>query len=199
MTCHRCQVYQDKRNAPPQPLHSLAAPWPFLAWGMDVIELVIPKASNGHENILVAIDYFTKWVEATLYKSVTQAMVARFLKQNIICHYGVPGEHITNNGANLNGKMIQQLCQQFKIEHRNSVPYRPQVNGAVEAINNNIKKTMVKMTDTYKDWHKYLLFALCAYCTFVRTSAGVTPYSLVFGMEAILLAEVKISSFRILS
>ena len=97
---------------------------------------------------LVAIDYFTKWVEAVSYKSVTQVMVAWFLKHNIIYRYGVPGELITNNGMNLNGKMIQQLYQQFKIEHRNSVPYRPQMNGAVEAANKNIKKILVKMTDT---------------------------------------------------
>jgi len=135
---------------------------------MDVIGPVIPKASNGHVYILVAIDYFTKWVEVGSYKSVTQAVVARFLKHNIIRHYGVPRELITDDGANLNGKMIQQLCQQFKIKHRNSVPYRPQMNGAVEAANKNIKKILVKMTDTYKDWHEYLPFALCAYHTSVR-------------------------------
>ena len=153
---------------------------------MDVIGPVILKALNGYEYILVAIDYFTKWVEATSNKSVTQAMVAQFLKHNIICRYGMPGELITNNGTNLNGKMIQQLCQQFKIEHRNSVPYGPQMNGAVEVANKNIKKILVRMTDTYKDWHKYLPFSLCAYRTFVRTSTGVTPYSLVYGMEAVL-------------
>ena len=147
-TCHHCQAYQDRRNAPPLPLHSLAVPWPFSTWGMDVIKPMIPKSSNGHEHILVAIDYFTKWVEAVSYKSVTQVMVAWFLKHNIIYRYGVPGELITNNGMNLNGKMIQQLYQQFKIEHRNSVPYRPQMNGAVEAANKNIKKILVKMTDT---------------------------------------------------
>ena len=105
-TCHCCQADQERKNAPPQPLHSLAAPWPFSAWGMDVIGLMIPKVSNGHEYILVAIDYFTKWVEAASYKSVTQAVVARFLKNNVICYYDVPGELITNNGVNLNGKMI---------------------------------------------------------------------------------------------
>ena len=98
-TCHHCQAYQDRKNAPPQPLHSLAAPRPFLAWGVDVIRLVIPKASNSHEYILMAIDYFTKWVEATSYKSVTQAMLARFLKHSIICRYGVLGEPVTNNGT----------------------------------------------------------------------------------------------------
>ena len=73
------------------------------------------------------------------------------------------------------------------------------MNGALEAANKNIKKILVKMTDTYKDWHKYLPFALCAYCTSVRTSTSATPYSLVYGMEAILLAEVEILSLRILS
>ena len=53
-------------------------PWPFSAWGMDVIGLVIPKASFGHEYIVVAIDYFTKWVEDTSYKSITQVAMARF-------------------------------------------------------------------------------------------------------------------------
>ena len=78
-------------------------------------------------------------------------MVVRFLKHSIICRYGMPGELITDNGMNLNGKMIQQLCQQFKIEHKNSVPYQPQMNGVVEAANKNIKKILVKMTNTYKD------------------------------------------------
>ena len=73
------------------------------------------------------------------------------------------------------------------------------MNGAVEAANKNIKKILVKMIDTYKDWHEYLPFALCAYLTYVRTSTGATLYSLVYGMEAILLAEVEILSLRILS
>jgi len=60
----------------------------------------------------------------------------------------MPGKLITNNEKNLNGKMIKQLCQQFKIEHQNSVPYRHQMNGIVEVANMNIKKILVKMTDT---------------------------------------------------
>ena len=104
--CHYCQAYQNNKNAPPQPLHFLATPCPFSAWGIDVIGPMIPKASNGHEYILVAIDYFTKLVEAASFKSITQAVVARFLKHNIICCYDVPGELIIDNGTNLNGKMI---------------------------------------------------------------------------------------------
>uniref|UniRef100_A0A2N9HXX3 Integrase catalytic domain-containing protein n=1 Tax=Fagus sylvatica TaxID=28930 RepID=A0A2N9HXX3_FAGSY len=108
---------------------------------------ITPKASNGHEFILVAIDYFTKWVEACSFKNVTQVAVT-------------------------------QLCQQFKIQHHNSTPYRPKMNGAGGAANKNVKKILSKMTETYKDWHEHLPYALCAYRTSVRTSVGATPYSL---------------------
>uniref|UniRef100_A0A2N9H0J4 Integrase catalytic domain-containing protein n=1 Tax=Fagus sylvatica TaxID=28930 RepID=A0A2N9H0J4_FAGSY len=148
-TCHKCQMYQNSKNAPPQYLHTMASPWPFSAWGMDVIGAITPKASNGHEFILVAIDYFTKWVEACSFKNVTQVAVTRFVKNNIICRYGMPEMLITDNASNLNNRMMDQLCQQFKIQHHNSAPYRPKMNGAVEAANKNVKKILSKMTETY--------------------------------------------------
>jgi len=69
--CHKCQIYANKINAPPHQLFNLVAPWSFAMWGMDVIGPITPKASNGHQFILVAIDYFTKWVEVESYASVT--------------------------------------------------------------------------------------------------------------------------------
>ncbi|PKI57293.1 hypothetical protein CRG98_022315 [Punica granatum] len=73
------------------------------------------------------------------------------------------------------------------------------MNGAVEAANKNIKKIIEKMTVNYKDWHEMLPYALLAYRTSVRTSTGATPYSLVYGMEAVLQIEVEIPSMRILA
>ena len=72
------------------------------------------------------------------------------------------------------------------------------MNGAVEAANKNIKRIVEKMTKTYKDWHEKLPFALYAYRTTVRTSTGATPFSLVYGMDAVLPVEVEIPSLRIL-
>jgi len=62
--CHKCQIYADPINVPPHQLFNLVSPWPFAMWGIDVISPINPKASNGHRFILVAIDYFSKWVEA---------------------------------------------------------------------------------------------------------------------------------------
>jgi len=87
--CHKCQVFTDKIHAPLVSLYSMIAHWPFAMWGMDVIGKIKLKASNGHWFILVAIDYFTKWVEATSY--------ARFIEKNIICWYGFPEAFVINN------------------------------------------------------------------------------------------------------
>ena len=72
------------------------------------------------------------------------------------------------------------------------------MNGVVEAVTKNIKKIIKKMVVTYKDWHEMLPFALHGYRTSVRTSTGATPFSLVYGMEAVLPVEVEIPSLRVL-
>jgi len=196
--CHKCQVYADRIHLPANHLNVFAPTWPFSMWGIDMIGPISPKASNGHRFILVAIDYFTKWIEAASYVNVTQNVVTRFMKNNIICRYGLPERIITDNGSNLNNKMVDKLCDQFKIHHHNSVPYRPQMNGAVEAANKNIKKIIQRMTITYKDWHEMLPYALFAYRITARVSTGATPYSLVYGAEAVIPIEVEIPSLRVL-
>ncbi|XP_060190554.1 uncharacterized protein LOC132619773 [Lycium barbarum] len=152
-----------------------------MAWGMDVIGPIEPSASNGYRFILVAIDYFTKWVEATSHKSVTTKVVANFVKNNLIWRFGVPESIITNNGANLNSHLMKDIYEQFKITHRNSAAYRPQMNGAVEVANKNLKRILRKMIDNYKNLHKQLSYALSGYRTTTRTSTGATPYLLVNG------------------
>ncbi|XP_077242608.1 uncharacterized protein LOC143883137 [Tasmannia lanceolata] len=168
-----------------------------LVWGIDIIGKVSPKSSSGHEYILVAIDYFTKWIEAKSYASISSASVAKFIGANIICRYGVPHKLISDNGSHFK-KEVASLCQEFKIKHHKSYLYRPQTNGAVEAANKNIKTIIRKMTRCYKDWSNKLPYVLWAYRTSVRTSTGATPYSLTYGMEAVLPIELKIPSLRIL-
>ena len=87
--CLECQMHKNLIHVPPSELHAFTSPWPFSVWGVDVIRKVSPTSSNGHEYILVAIDYFTKWVEAASYASLTAAKVAKFIRSHIICRYGI--------------------------------------------------------------------------------------------------------------
>ncbi|XP_070008142.1 uncharacterized protein [Nicotiana sylvestris] len=91
-----------------------------------------------------------------------------------------------------------EICEQFKITHRNSTPYRPKANGAVEAANKNIKKILRKMIQSSRQWHEKLPFALLGYRTTVCTSVGATSYLLVYGTEAVIPAKVEIPSLRII-
>ena len=72
------------------------------------------------------------------------------------------------------------------------------MNGAVEAANKNINKIVQKMVVTYKDWHEMLPFSLHGYPASARTSTGATPFSLVYGMEAVLPVKVQIPSLRMM-
>ena len=71
-------------------------------------------SSDGHEYILVAIDYFTKWAEAASYAKLAAARVAKFIISHIICRYGVPHELISDRGVHFKGK-VDILVQEYGI------------------------------------------------------------------------------------
>ena len=80
------------------------------------------KASNGHEYILVAIDYFTKWVETASYSVLKAKYVAWFIENNIIFLYRVPQEIISDNSSHFEGE-VQMIMELYNIEHHKSSPY----------------------------------------------------------------------------
>ncbi|XP_070007687.1 uncharacterized protein [Nicotiana sylvestris] len=104
-------------RVPPNELNATSAPWPFAAWGMDVIGPIKPTASNGHKFILVDIDYFTKWEKAVSYKAVTKKVIVEFVKNHIVCRFGVLESIITNNAANLYSDLMKAMYKTFKIKH----------------------------------------------------------------------------------
>lgn len=170
----------------------MTSPWLFSTWGIDMIILIVPKASNGHRFILVFIDYFNKWVEVTSYTNLMKQVVSVLIKKEIIFLYKIPSKTITDKGLNLNNKTVEESYESFKIEHHNSSPYHPKMNGIVEAGNKNIKKILQKMVKTYKDWKEMLPFTLHGYQKSVYTSTRATPFSLVYGMKAVFPIKVEI-------
>ena len=144
-------MHGDLIHIPPLELHVLTSPWSFSIWGIDIIGKISPKYSNGHEFILAAIDYFTKWVEATSYAKLTFTRVASFIRSYLICRYGVPHELISNREAHFKAE-VETLLQKYGIQHHRSSAYRPHTNGAVDAVNKNIKKILRKMVETSQDW-----------------------------------------------
>ncbi|XP_060200364.1 uncharacterized protein LOC132628614 [Lycium barbarum] len=138
--CHKCQIHGDLIKVLPTKLNAMTLPWPFSACGIDVIGPIEPAASNKHRFVLVAIDYFTKWVEAASYASATKTVVADFVCNNILCRFGIRESIIIESGDNSNNHLMKEMCAQFRITHKNLSAYWPQMKRAVEATNKNIKK-----------------------------------------------------------
>ena len=87
--CHKCLIYGNEINEPPALLFNMTSPWPFAMWRLDIIGPINLKTSNEHKSILMAIDYFTKWVDANYYAYMTYKVVKKFIEKDLICCYSL--------------------------------------------------------------------------------------------------------------
>ncbi|XP_059658865.1 uncharacterized protein LOC132305208 [Cornus florida] len=78
--CTDCQKHGPIQWVPAIEMQLLVKPWHFRGWAMDLIGKINPPSSKGHHWIILATDYFTKWVEAEEYVSVTHNTVIQFLE-----------------------------------------------------------------------------------------------------------------------
>ena len=177
--CPECQTHGDLIHVLPSELHALTSPWPFSVWGVDIIGKILPKSSSGHEFILVAIDYFIKWVEAASYARLTSVGVASFIRSHIICRYGVPHELISDRGVYFKAE-VDTLVQRYDIRHYRSSTYRPQTNGAVEDANKNLKRILRRMVETSWDWSEKAPFCIVGLSNFF--SHLYRSHTLLFGV-----------------
>ncbi|XP_008229457.1 PREDICTED: uncharacterized protein LOC103328826 [Prunus mume] len=192
-----CQFHANFIHQPPEPLHPTITSWPFDAWGLDVMGPIAPKSSDGHSYIIAATNYFSKWAEAVPLKEVKKENAVSFIKVNIIHRYGVPRYIITDNGKPFSNRLMDKLCEDFGFKQCNSSMFNAPANGLAEAFNQtlcNLLKKVVRRTK--KDWHERINEALWVYRTTYQMPTQATPYSLVYGVEAILPLESQIPSLR---
>jgi len=172
--------------APLALLHLVISIGPFAKWGIDFITCN-PVSSAGHNYIIVAMDYFMKWVEALPTYRDDGETVVLFLFNQVICHFVVPRTMVTNHGSHFKNHMMSDLTSLLGFRHDQSSSYYPQANHQVEAVNGVLKTMICKLVGKHKtNWHQMLYSALWAYRTSVKTAMGFTPFQLAYGLEAVL-------------
>jgi hypothetical protein len=77
--CEACQRFRNIQLALAGVMNSIVKPWPFRGWGLDFINEIHPGSSKGHQFILVAMDYFTKWTEVVPLSNMTHREVISFV------------------------------------------------------------------------------------------------------------------------
>ena len=78
-------------------------------WGLDLLG-PFTTAPGGYKHILVACDYFTKWIEAKPLVKMQDSDITTFVHRSIICRYGVPNILITDNGTQFTSRRFAELC-----------------------------------------------------------------------------------------
>jgi hypothetical protein len=79
----------------------------------------------------VAVEYFSKWVEAKPLLSITSATIQKFFWQNIVCRFGVPHEVTVDNGKQFDSTDFKEFCTYLGTKLCFTSVYHPQSNGVV--------------------------------------------------------------------
>ena len=194
--CDQCQRYAPGIHQPGGILNPISSPWPFAQWGLDIVG-PFPKAVGNKKYLIVGTDYFTKWVEAEPLANIRDVDAKRFVWRNIVTRFGVPHALITDNGLQFDSRMFRNYCGELGITNRYSTPAYPQGNGQAEAVNKVILSGLKKRLDEAKGrWVEELPHVLWTYRTTPRRSTGETPFSMTYGVEAVIPSETGFPTMR---
>ena len=184
--CSKCEVCQ-KRKGPPKrhraPMHTYVVGVPFERIALDITG-PLPETEKGNKYVLVISDYFTRWVEAFPIPDIEAKTVAEVLLHGFISKYGVPKQIHSDQGAQFESKLFQELCRAFDIDKTRTTPYHPQSDGLVERFNRTLGDMLSKLVNaSHRNWDELLPFVMMAYRSSVHESAGYFPSMMLFDYE----------------
>nr|GEW05065.1 reverse transcriptase domain-containing protein [Tanacetum cinerariifolium] len=168
--CQDCQVHKPVLRNPQQKLTSITSPWPFYKWGID-IDGTFLEGPWKVKFLIVATDYFIKWIKAKPVTTITGNQIKKFVWDNIVCRFGLPGEIISDNGKQFRDDPFKDWCEKLCIRQHFASIKHPQTNGLVERANRSLGEG-------------------------IKTSNGDTPFSLTYGTEAVIPAEIGMPTLR---
>lgn len=147
--CDKCQRHAEFHHASTTALQSVTSPWPFYKWGADILG-PFPLGPGQVKYLIVAIEYFTKWVEAEPVATITAARVKKFYWRNIICRFGMPAEIVSDNGTQFASTLVTDFFQELGIKNKFTSVEHPQANGQAEAANKVILSGLKRKLDESK-------------------------------------------------
>ncbi|GKV19151.1 hypothetical protein SLEP1_g29444 [Rubroshorea leprosula] len=194
--CPTCQFNADDIHMPGEMLSSLTSPWPFAQWGVDLLGPFI-KGKGGCTFLVVAVDYFTKWIEAKPLSTTTERKIEEFLFNSVLCRFGIPKRIIADNGPQFRAAALRSFCNDYGIELALTSVYTPQSNGQAESANKIVLRGLkTRVLAPHSNWVDELNKVLWSCRTTPSSATGETPFSLAYGTTAVIPIEVGLPSDR---
>ncbi|KAL0285395.1 UNVERIFIED_CONTAM: Gag-Pol polyprotein [Sesamum radiatum] len=125
--CESCQKYAALIHSPATSMEPIRIACPFDQWGIDIVG-PFPPAIAQNKFMIVAVEYFTKWVEVEAVAKISEKEVINFIWKNIICRFGIPRILVSDNGTQFQGKAIIAWCKELKIQQNFTAVGNPQAN-----------------------------------------------------------------------
>ena len=164
-----------------------------MVWGLDMVR-PLKKAPSGFTHLLVAVDKFTKWIDAKPITNIRSEEVAKFFFDIIYC-FGVPNYIITDHKTNFIRKKFLDFCDGYSIRIDWASVGHPHTNGQVERANGmvlqGLKPCIFDRLNKYvRRWVTEVLVILWILRTTPNRSIGFTPFFLAYGAEAVLPSDL---------
>nr|KYP55571.1 Transposon Ty3-I Gag-Pol polyprotein [Cajanus cajan] len=156
-----------------------------------------PPAKGQLKFLLVAIDYFTKWIEACPLAKITTENVRKFTWKNIIYRFEILHALVTDNDQQFIAQEFEDFLRELGIKHLPTSVEHPQTNGQAEAANKVILQELKKRLGVAKgQWPDELPSILWAYHCTPQSTTQETPYRLTYRTDAMIPVEVGETSHR---
>nr|GEX60377.1 reverse transcriptase domain-containing protein [Tanacetum cinerariifolium] len=146
---------------------------------------------KGNKHILVAVDYFSKWVEAKALPTNDARVVVKFLK-SLFSRFRIPRAIISDYETHFCNDQFTRVMIMYGVTHRLATTYHPQTSGQVEVSNCGLKRILKKtVRENRASWSDKLDDALWAFRIAFKTLIGCTPYKMVYGKSCHLPTELE--------
>ena len=175
--CEQCA--RDKRvpNATITPELLNLPEWdlgPEDAMQIDLLPHLPP--SGGYENVLTAIDVFSRYLFAYPLTDASAINVAKALIDIMTKHSYLPTTLITDKGTAFTSTIIAEVTQILGIILKCATTKHPQTIGKLERTHASLKTNLKMACGEYRrQWHKYLPLAVLNHNTSYHASIGCEP------------------------